>query len=163
MEIRRCNLREDAEFAAVHALQRAAYEVEAGLIGTRSIPGLRETREQLAASKEEFWICVDDTGACAGVVAVEPEAVAGEAGVRVSRLAVHPGSFRRGIGRLLVSHVLALAGDKPVKVTTGAANAPGRGLYERLGFSLVGGFTAPDGTPIVEYRWRLREPEARQP
>ena len=41
----------------VHAIQRAAYAVEAELIGTRAIPPLHETLEELAAAgkREEFF------------------------------------------------------------------------------------------------------------
>ncbi|HYD02028.1 MAG TPA: GNAT family N-acetyltransferase [Phycisphaerales bacterium] len=161
MAIRRCEFNTAAELAAVHALQREAYEVEAALIGTRNIPALRESVEDLrSAEAESFWGWFDADGACAGVIATESEMDAGERLVRISRLAVGPRWFRRGIGRMLVAHVLKECPALTVKVTTGAANAPARRLYEAAGFALIGGCAAPDGTPIVEYRRRARSPAA---
>jgi ribosomal protein S18 acetylase RimI-like enzyme len=152
MIVRRCNFSNRAELEVVHSLQRAAYEVEAALIGTREIPGLRETVEQLASSCETFWGCFGVAGVCEGVIATEPELENGVELVRISRLAVRPDCFRRGVGRRLVSHVLEQAPGRVVKVTTGAANAPGRRLYESLGFAFIGERVVGRGVRIVEYR-----------
>ncbi|MEV1006324.1 GNAT family N-acetyltransferase [Streptomyces sp. NPDC049881] len=49
---------------------------------------------------------------------------------------------RRGLGRRLVGHAVAEAGGLPVFL---AATAPGRPLYERLGFHAVGSVTTVRG------------------
>lgn len=176
MKIVRCNFADLAELRRVHELQRAAYAIEAELIGCGDMPGLRESEAELARSGEEFWGSFvpgaagvgdaevgargETTRQCVGIVAIEPEP--GAAGVlRIARLAVDPGCFGRGIGRRLVRHVLALAGDgtpaaEAVIVSTGAANLPARRLYESLGFALTREFATPDGkVGLVEYRVRV--------
>jgi ribosomal protein S18 acetylase RimI-like enzyme len=52
--------------------------------------------------------------------------------------------MRRGVGRALVEHTLALAAGRPVRVGTAAANTPALTLYRALGFEphadkIVGG------------------------
>jgi hypothetical protein len=72
--IYRCNLCTVGELRSVHALQHAAYAVEAVLISTRNIPGLTETSLQLAARAGTFWGCFDAAlpYACRDVIATEP-------------------------------------------------------------------------------------------
>ena len=166
----------------VHAIQRAAYAVEAELIGTRAIPPLHETLEELAAAgkREEFFGVFEEAASegaagwdrsvgrgeerCVGFVALEAEASGPPGSMRISRLAVDPMHFRRGVGRMLIAHALDLharcAGPRSaggtglpgeVVVSTGAGNGPGRRLYESFGFMLHREFVA-DGVGIVEYR-----------
>lgn len=185
MHIARCNLLDPAVLRRVHAIQRAAYSVEAELIGTRAIPPLHETVEQLAAAgeREEFHGAFEDAASedaaglernagreeerCIGFVALEAEESGRPGSMRISRLAVDPVHFRRGVGRRLIAHALDLhargagprsAGGRSgvpgdVIVSTGAANGPGRRLYESFGFVLAREFGA-DGVEIVEYRKR---------
>lgn len=84
MRIARCNFGDRDELQRVHALQRAAYAVEAEMIRCWEIPGLLESPEDLARSAEVFWGCfaAEDGGGgvrCVGIIATEPEA--GEPGV----------------------------------------------------------------------------------
>ena len=160
MHIERCNFADRGELLRVHALQRAAYAVEAAMIGCWEIPGLLESPEDLARSAEEFVGCFepgDDGGGrrCVGVIATEPEPGA-PGTLRISRLAVDPAHFGRGIGRRLVAHVVGgvrACGVKGVVVSTGEANVPARRLYESMGFVVGRSFATPDGgTPLVEYR-----------
>lgn len=162
MQIRLCNFADERELRAVHLLQRAAYSIEAELIGCREIPGLQESVAELARSRETFGGCfvVEPEvrqQQCVGIIATEPEAIPGEAGdwLRISRLAVDPAHFRRGIAARLVRHALSLhqSGRGPVIVSTGAANMPGRQLYESLGFVLHHEFLVLGGLRLVEYRW----------
>lgn len=165
-QIVRCDFTDSRLLREVRSLQQHAYAVEAALIGCWEIPGLRESPEELLASAETFWGCfvpgVDDASPrCAGIVATEPEP--GALGpLRISRLAVDPARFRQGVGRRLLSHVLApetlaRASHTAVVVSTGAANAPARALYESMGFSLTRWFATPDrATRLVEYRWERR-------
>lgn len=188
MRIGAINLADPDQCAAAWRVQRAAYEVEAALIGSRGMAGLRETVAELAANRAEVfagcWLAVDATGFPAGggerlvgVVAVEARSGGGGAcglgpgalGAAwvISRLAVDPACGRRGVGRALVRWVLAeharsaegvgaaraAAAECGVWVSTGAANAPARRLYEAEGFVRSAERCAPDGTALVEYRW----------
>ena len=168
MHIARCNFADQRELLRVHALQRAAYAVEAEMIRCWDIPALLESPGDLSRSAEAFWGCFNGADRSSGpppclrIIATEPEP--GDRGtLRISRLAVDPPHFGRGIGRRLVAHILdrcrsaapSKAPTAAVVVSTGEANTPARRLYESMGFALARTFATPDGrTPLVEYRWR---------
>ena len=115
------------------ALQRAAYAVEAELLGDDRIPALAEDLAALSAAGLTWLGAVSSSGRLVGAVAyVESSSL-----VDVHRLVVAPASHRRGVGRKLVSAVLVAAGDRRVVVATGHGNAPARSLYEQLGFRHV--------------------------
>lgn len=128
------------------ALQRAAYAVEAELLGTGAIPALRETEAQLAACGETFLGAVRDER-LVGAVSFRRD---GDT-LDIHRLMVHPDCFRRGIAGALLD---ALPAAARYVVSTGAANLPARALYERRGFRLVGERDLPDGVRIAEYALR---------
>lgn len=115
-------------------VQRAAYLVEAELIGSSAIPALQEDLEALQSSDEIFYGYWLD-GELAGAISYKRE---GEV-LDIYRLVVHPGYFRRGIGKALVSFVEGVEeGIERIIVSTGSRNAPAKRLYEGLGFSEVG-------------------------
>ena len=130
MIVRRAEL--PAEAAEVLAVQRAAYAVEAELIGHPVPIGPLEG--------EEVWVAEVD-GAVAGVLGLE--------GRTIARLAVSPSYMRRGIGRALVEHALSLGAGS---VGTAAANAPALALYASLGFSVAGESVVGDGLAYVTLR-----------
>lgn len=129
-------------------VQKAAYEVEAQLIGTRNIPPLNETLEELAVVCDENFFGFVMDGELMGFVATMEESPH----LRISRLVVDPKFFRNGIGKALVLFVQnhRVPGQKII-VSTGVANLPGRNLYEKFGFERVRTFVVQDGTEIVEY------------
>ncbi|MEQ1724045.1 MAG: GNAT family N-acetyltransferase, partial [Pseudobdellovibrio sp.] len=94
--IKKLNFSEDSILSAALILQKESYEVEAGLIGSRNIPPLHETAEQLGESDEKF-IGYYHKNILAGFIAVEEETPY----LRISRLVVSPEYFRRGIGKTL--------------------------------------------------------------
>lgn len=159
MIVRPCNFGDRAELVNAHAMQREAYEVEAALIGSREIPALIETVEQLAASRESFIGAYVDSS-LVGLIATEVAADDTGCGVltRISRLAVQPRCFRSGIGRALVRRAISdfsHGTTTALLVSTGSANRPGRRLYESEGFRLVGEREVGRLHPVLiaEYRW----------
>ena len=128
-------------------LQRAAYAVEAELIGDDRIPALSEDLPGLL-SAGLTWLGVHDDGRLVGAVAF----VASASLVDVHRLVVAPTAARRGIGRALVSEVVQLAEGRPVDVSTGRDNAPARALYEGLGFAWLGDLEVLPGLWVSRYR-----------
>lgn len=146
------DLDEPAVSAEVLRLQRAAYAVEAALIGDDRIPPLHEDEEQLRAAGLQClgsW-CADDTPACQRLAGAVAWVHAGEA-LDVHRLVVDPTQVRRGVGRALVAHLLATHPDLPAVVSTGRDNVPARRLYEGLGFREGGTVEALPGLWVVGY------------
>jgi len=131
---RRADLGDPAEVARILVVQHAAYAIEAELIGYPDLPPPHEAAEQLAACGEDIWLCVE-AGDIVGAVGLEND---GDV-VVIARLFVAPTAFRRGIGTALVRHAIERAGGRPMRVGTGARNAPALALYRREGFEFGGG------------------------
>ncbi|MCX5379393.1 GNAT family N-acetyltransferase [Streptomyces sp. NBC_00091] len=149
--LRPLDLTDDATAAAVHRVGRAAYAVEAQLIGFDGIPALGESLERMRARRLRWLGAVAEGGAVAGFLAWEET----EDGVSIDRLCVDPARFRRGIGSLLVRHALTeLFPDRPVGVTTGADNTPAVTLYERHGFTRGADFSPVPGLRMASFTLR---------
>ncbi|MFD9359563.1 GNAT family N-acetyltransferase [Streptomyces sp. NPDC060031] len=142
------DLTDDATAAAVHRIGRAAYAVEAELIGF-DIPHLRESLEQMRERPLVWLAAVSAEGEIAGYLAWKEAA---DGSVSVDRLCVDPAWFRRGVGSLLMGHLLSEAfPNRSVTVTTGADNAPAVTLYERLGFIRGADFSPVPGLVMAAF------------
>ena len=142
---------EDTVAAELVRLQRAAYAVEAALIGDDRIPPLHEGPADLRAARLRWFVVREAAGLVAAVGFAEHD---GE--VDIDRLVVHPSQHRRGLGRRLVERVLRDA-ERAV-VATGRDNAPARGLYAALGFDHRGDREVLDGLWVSEYAWSRASP-----
>ncbi|MFD9409646.1 GNAT family N-acetyltransferase [Streptomyces sp. NPDC059989] len=148
-QIRSLDLADEATADAVYRLGRAAYAVEAELIGFDGIPALAESLAEMRAHALNWVGAVSDGGDLAGFLAWE-EAAGGA--VCIDRLCVSPAWFRRGVASLLLRHALAeLFPGRRVEVTTGAANAPAVSLYERLGFTRGPDFSPTPGLLMAAF------------
>ncbi|HEX5543827.1 MAG TPA: GNAT family N-acetyltransferase [Micromonospora sp.] len=116
--------------AAVLELQRAAYTVEAELIGSVGIPALQETLTELRAAPQR-WLGAHDADGLVGAVAYERLA---DGTLDICKLLVVPSAFRRGIGTALLDALDAVEPAERIIVSTGTANTPARRLYEGRGF-----------------------------
>lgn len=147
--IRRLDLSDAGVAGSVLALQRAAYAVEAKLIGSDEIPGLHEPVEALTASDEEF-VGAFEADQLVAVLAYEltPEAL------DISRLVVAPTAFRRGLGEQLVRWVLDAMPRPRTIVSTGSKNAPAIALYAKLGFVEVGRAEPVPGLSVTRFEFR---------
>lgn len=128
--IKKLNFEKFSLLEKAHQIQRDAYEVEAELIGSRNIPPLHETIEQLRDSEESFFgFFIGEE--LVGFIAVENE----DGLLRISRLVVSPVNFGKGVGSQLVQYILdhERHGQKIV-VSTGEKNLPAKALYEKFGF-----------------------------
>jgi len=143
----------DAEVAvALLELQRQAYEVEAALIGSRDIPPLTETLEELQSSRETF-LAVFVEGRIAGTVSYRLLRDT----IDIHRLAVDSTCFRAGIGTALVRAALSVEPSATrAIVQTGAGNEPARSLYLREGFEQTDELEVAPGLRVTRYRMRLR-------
>lgn len=130
--------------ARVVEIQRAAYAVEADLIGYDAIPPLRETVADVLERSQLEWI-----GAFVGETLVGIVAWTGDGdAVDIDRLAVDPAFARRGYGRRMLE---ALPDAPLTTVSTGAANGPARALYEVLQYSVVDQIELDGGVLMVRY------------
>ncbi|MFI6821740.1 GNAT family N-acetyltransferase [Micromonospora sp. NPDC050187] len=157
--------RDETVARALLRIQRAAYAVEAALIGDDRIPVLHESLDDLRAASLHWLGAVVAEGEPPVVPAEAVPARPYEAGrlvgalawtedattVDIDRLVVDPVAHRRGIGRALVDAVLTRAGDRTVLVATGRANRPARALYESFGFTTLGDAEPVPGLWITRY------------
>ena len=114
----------------IHAIQIAAYRLEADLLSVKHFPPLERSVEDVQGSAEEFWGAREGEELL-GVIGLEKLA---EAEILISSLTVAPAHHRRGVGRALVLFVLDARGSCAVAVSTGAKNGPALHLYKQLGF-----------------------------
>ncbi|GHO46981.1 GNAT family N-acetyltransferase [Ktedonospora formicarum] len=132
--IHRIHLQDVQQAKQLLEVQRAAYFVEAELIGSFAIPALHEDLQALQRCDETFygyWVNERLVGAISYKKASEL--------LDIHRLVVHPASFRRGIGKALVQFVEHAEEDmERVIVSTGTKNLPAKQLYTQLGFVEVG-------------------------
>jgi ribosomal protein S18 acetylase RimI-like enzyme len=125
------DLQNPGHLHAIFTIQRAAYTIEAELIGSFEIPALHESLEDLQQSGEVFlgyWF----NNQLAGAISSKCE---GDV-LDIHRLIVDPPFFRRGIGNALVQSIIAHTEPeiKTIIVSTGARNLPAKKLYTQLGF-----------------------------
>lgn len=124
----------DREIAwKIRELQRAAYRVEAGLIGSDQMPPLKE--EVIDIVRLDLTILGAEEG-------VDLVGLLGytrlDDAVDIDRLAVQPTRFRQGIGGALLYALHHRESDvRRFSVSTGAANRPAIALYEAMGYGVM--------------------------
>ncbi|MEU2389946.1 GNAT family N-acetyltransferase [Streptomyces sp. NPDC007369] len=159
--VRPLDLGHDATAAAVHRIGRAAYAVEAELIGFDGIPALSESLAELRERPLSWLGAGPEEGPLAGFLAWEREP---DGSVCVDRLCVDPAWFRRGVASVLLRALLdGVPADRPVTVSTGAANAPAVALYERFGFARGADFSPAPGLVMASFTLAPRTGAAADP
>lgn len=130
--------------AAVLALQRASYLLEAKLIGDDRLPPLQEDERELAAWRGT-WVLAWD-----GVELVGAIAWSGRGGlVDIEKLMVSPTATRQGVGTALLERVLVASAGRQLMVATARDNVPAVSLYARHGFVRVADEQVPPGILIA--------------
>jgi ribosomal protein S18 acetylase RimI-like enzyme len=129
------------------ALQRAAYRVEADLIGFDGIPPLHESLKELQAQPLE-WIGLRADSRIVAALAYRVERDLCD----IDRLVVDPRYFGRGYGSALVASLLH---HPQITVSTGTANTPARRLYEKHGFQATGTREIAHGVTVTQYERRM--------
>jgi GNAT superfamily N-acetyltransferase len=152
MELARLDLADFDVADKLLTLQKQAYEVEARLIGSREIPPLTETLQQLQSCGETFLGAFIE-GYLVGAISWR---ILGDT-IDIHRLMVDPRHLRRGIGVTLIR--AALATESSVTraiVQTGADNEPARALYLGEGFDETAELEVVPGLRIARFRKQLR-------
>jgi ribosomal protein S18 acetylase RimI-like enzyme len=140
-------LDEDDDLAReVLALQRAAYAVEAALIGSDGIPALTETLEHLRDTGETWLGLFDASGLCGAVAWQRLD----DDTIDICRLIVAPRAFRAGVATALLDELDHRYPANPMIVSTGSANEPALALYRRRGFHSVRQREAAPGLLVTE-------------
>ena len=114
-------------------LQRAAYAVEAAIIGSDAIPALTETIEALRSAGED-WLGIGDAGGLVGAVSWT---TLDDGTLDIHRLVVAPRVFRRGVATALLDGLDRAFPDRSMVVSTGRENEPALALYRDRGFRVV--------------------------
>lgn len=131
--IKRINWHERKEIQCVYELQRAAYFIEAKLIGTMNLPPLKESIEQFRNCEETFFGYYKGQE-LAGAISVSLE----EGALTICRLVVHPNHFRQGIAQRLLQFIEHnIENVWRINVATGKENTPAVALYIKNGFRAV--------------------------
>ena len=133
--------------AEVLAMQRAAYAVEADLIGDDRLPPLHEDEHAIASWSGRWttaWEGVDLLGAIAWTDDGQV--------LELAKVMVHPAAMRRGVASVLLARVLADSGAARVVVATGRDNVPATGFYRRHGFDHAGDRQVPPGVWVSAFR-----------
>ncbi len=152
VELVRLDLSDEAVATRLLEVQRQAYAIEAGLIGSRDIPPLNETLDELRNCGETFLGAFVD-GRLVGAVSWR---LVGDT-LDIHRLVVDPEHFRRGVGVTLVRAALAAEpGVTRAIVQTGADNGPALALYRREGFEQTGAEEVVPGLRVARLSKRLR-------
>lgn len=144
--IEELDVHDTATATALVAVQRAAYAVEAELIGFHGIPQLHETVADLRAARERF-LGLHDTEGLAGAVGWQrlPDDT-----VEICRLVVAPRAFRRGYATALLDALDEREPATRTLVSTGSRNTPALALYRGRGFRPVRVTEVAPGVSITE-------------
>lgn len=145
--IKEVNILEASVAKEMLEMQKEAYEVEAKLIGSREIPPLKETLDDLMACGEQFFGYYIEKE-LAGAISFKstPEEI------DIHRVMVSPKHFRKGIGRKLVIYLEERFKNKNLIVSTGAKNQPAVQLYTQLGFVKVGEQEVGNGLILAHFQ-----------
>ncbi|QSO54272.1 GNAT family N-acetyltransferase [Alicyclobacillus curvatus] len=131
--IRRLDLLDIREISALLSVQRLAYGVEADLIGFYDIPPLKDTVQSLQSCDEIFYGHFREGELCGSISYTKQGH-----DIDICRLVVHPKTFRQGVGKALLEHLLTTESDASrFTVSTGQKNTPAIKLYEQKGFNEI--------------------------
>jgi ribosomal protein S18 acetylase RimI-like enzyme len=148
LTIERINHRDPHLAEQVVAVQRAAYRVEAELIGFDGIPPLHETLADVMAL-ELTILGISERDRLVAMIGY----LRADSRVEINRLAVHPDQFRRGLARRLIAELHAREADATrFDVSTGRDNQPAVALYTRMGYRRVADLSLPAGIVITTFR-----------
>ncbi len=124
---------ERADLPEILQLQYLAYQSEADLFGSRDIPPLKQTLDEVIEEWNSGVILkmTDDTNAIIG--SVRAKEIDGT--VYIGKLMVHPDHQHKGYGTMLLSEMENRFPDKRYELFTSTRSVDNIRLYQKLGYT----------------------------
>jgi GNAT superfamily N-acetyltransferase len=145
------------EIAALQGIEAAAgrlfAEIGMGDVADDELPSCESLRDYV--SEGRAWVAVDDLDRPVGYLLAEVL----DGNAHIEQVSIHPDYGRKGVGRSLIEHLAAWAGERcmPALTLTTFADVPWNApYYERCGFRIL---SADEQTPGL--RGKLEEEAAR--
>ena len=115
-------------------LQYLAYQSEADLFGSRDIPPLKQTIDEVVEEFNSGVILkiVDDKNAIIGSV----RAIERDGTVFIGKLMVHPNHRHKGYGTMLLCEIEKCFPDKRYELFTSTRSLDNIRLYQKLGYTI---------------------------
>ena len=115
-------------------LQYLAYQSEADLFGSRDIPPLKQTLDEVVEEFNSGIILkmVDDKNTIIGSVRAKES----DGTVYIGKLMIHPNHRHKGYGTMLLSEIEKCFPDKRYELFTSTRSLDNIRLYQKLGYTL---------------------------
>ena len=115
-------------------LQYLAYQSEADLFGSRDIPPLKQTLDEVVDEFKSGVILkmVDDKNVIIGSVRAQER----DGTVYIGKLMVHPGHRHKGYGTRLLTEIEKCFPDKRYELFTSTRSLDNIRLYQKLGYTI---------------------------
>lgn len=122
---------EEADLETVLKLQYLAYQSEAELFGSKDIPPLKQTLEEVCNEyKEGIILKLVDKGVIIGSVRAKET----DGTVYIGKLMVHPDFRRRGYGKMLLAKIESFFPGKRYELFTSTRSKDNIHLYQSVGY-----------------------------
>lgn len=115
-------------------LQYLAYQSEADLFGSRDIPPLKQTLDEVVEEFNSGIILkmVDDKNTIIGSVRAKES----DGTVYIGKLMIHPNHRHKGYGTMLLSEIEKCFPDKRYELFTSTRSLDNIRLYQKLGYTI---------------------------
>ena len=141
---------ERADIPTLYALQLLAFESEAEMIGSRSVPALMETEADFSDDFDR-WITLkllDESDTIVGAIRYREDGGI----IELGRLMIHPNYRRRGLARVLMSEVDSRYPHRTKELYTCTKSWSNIKLYESMGYMAYEERREPSGLSFVYMR-----------
>ncbi|WP_019679833.1 GNAT family N-acetyltransferase [Ruminococcus flavefaciens] len=138
---------ERGDLQEILQLQYLAYQSEAYLFGSRDIPPLKQTLDEVVEEYNSGVILkiVDDTNTIIG--SVRAKEIDGT--VYIGKLMVHPDHQHKGYGTMLLSEIEKCFPNKRYELFTSTRSLDNIRLYQKLGYTIFARKTVNDELEFV--------------
>ena len=125
---------ERSDLQEILQLQYLAYQSEADLFGSRDIPPLKQTLDEVVEEYNSGVILkiVDDTNTIIG--SVRAKEIDGT--VYIGKLMMHPDHQHKGYGTMLLSEIEKCFPNKRYELFTSTRSLDNIRLYQKLGYTI---------------------------